>query len=111
MREQGSVLSFLSDPRLAPYAMADTPVLAQFVDGVVLVLAAESTTRPSIQRSMDQLTSVGGRILGAVLNKVDLRRNSYYYSHYYGEYYRSYYAEKQEVPRPKAVPPRRAGRG
>jgi polysaccharide biosynthesis transport protein len=74
-------------------AMADTPVLAQFVDGVVLVLAAEATTRPSIQRSMDQLTSVGGHILGAVLNKVDLRRNSYYYSHYYGEYYRSYYAE------------------
>jgi capsular exopolysaccharide synthesis family protein len=74
-------------------AMADTPVLAQFVDGVVLVLAAEATTRPSIQRSMDQLTSVGGRIVGAVLNKVDLRRNSYYYSHYYGEYYRSYYAE------------------
>ncbi len=28
-----------------------------------------------------------------VLNKVDLERNSYYYSQYYGEYYRSYYAE------------------
>jgi hypothetical protein len=27
-----------------------------------------------------------------VLNRVDLRRNSYYYGQYYGEYYRSYYA-------------------
>jgi polysaccharide biosynthesis transport protein len=90
-------------------AMADTPVLAQFVDGVVLVLAAEGTTRPSIQRSMDQLTSVGGRILGAVLNKVDLRRNSYYYSHYYGEYYRSYYAEAT-APARVAAGPRRVRR-
>jgi Mrp family chromosome partitioning ATPase len=85
-------------------AMADTPVLAQFVDGVVLVLAAEATTRPSIHRSIDQLTSVGGRIIGAVLNKVDLKRNSYYYSHYYGEYYRSYYAQAASPARVAAGP-------
>ena len=74
-------------------AMADTPTLCPLADGVVLVVAAESTSRASLQRSIDQIAAVGGKVTGAVLNRVDLKRNSYYYSHYYGEYYRSYYSE------------------
>jgi polysaccharide biosynthesis transport protein len=74
-------------------AMADTPIVSRLADGLVLVLAAETTSRPALQRSIDSIASVGGKVLGAVLNKVDLKRNSYYYSHYYGEYYRSYYSE------------------
>lgn len=74
-------------------AMADTPVLCPLVDGIVLVVGAEVSSRPTIQRAIDQIQSVGGKIIGVVLNKVDLERNSYYYSQYYGEYYRSYYAE------------------
>ena len=74
-------------------AMADTPVLCPLVEGVILVIGAEVSGRPAIQRAVDQITSVGGKVLGVVLNKVDLERNSYYYSQYYGEYYRSYYAE------------------
>ena len=76
-------------------AMADTPVLCPFVDGVILVVASEASHRPAIQRAMDQLAGVGGTVIGAVLNKVDLKRNSYYYSQYYGEYYRSYYADAE----------------
>ena len=76
-------------------AMADTPVVCPFTDGLVLVVAAESTTRPSIQRAIDQVQGVGGRLVGVVLNKVNLERNSYYYSQYYGEYYRSYYSSDQ----------------
>jgi succinoglycan biosynthesis transport protein ExoP len=74
-------------------AMADTPVLCPLVDGVVLVVGAEVSGRTHLQRAIDQITSVGGKIIGVVLNKVNLERNSYYYSQYYGEYYRSYYAE------------------
>jgi capsular exopolysaccharide synthesis family protein len=73
-------------------AMADTPVLCPLVDGVVVVVSAEQTPRPALQRSIDQLVGVGAKITGVVLNRVDLRRNSYYYGQYYGEYYRSYYA-------------------
>jgi Mrp family chromosome partitioning ATPase len=63
---------------------------------------------------------VGGKVLGVVLNKVNLERNSYYYSQYYGEYYRNYYAEgvstsrredeapRKTAPRPTARPSRRA---
>jgi capsular exopolysaccharide synthesis family protein len=74
-------------------AMADTAVVSPFTDGLVLVASAESTGRPSIQRSIDQIRTIGGKLLGVVLNKVNLQRNSYYYGQYYGEYYRSYYAE------------------
>jgi succinoglycan biosynthesis transport protein ExoP len=74
-------------------AMADTPVLCPLVDGVVLVIGAEVSGRTHIQRAIDQVSGVGGKVIGVVLNKVDLRRNSYYYSQYYGEYYRGYYAE------------------
>ena len=73
-------------------AMADTPVLASVVEGVVLVLAAEKTPRPSVVRAVEQIQGVGGKVIGVVLNRVNLERNSYYYSQYYGEYYRSYYA-------------------
>jgi capsular exopolysaccharide synthesis family protein len=73
-------------------AMADTPVLCPLVDGVVLVVSAEHSPRPAVQRSVDQVQGVGGKVTGVVLNRVDLRRNSYYYGQYYGEYYRSYYA-------------------
>jgi capsular exopolysaccharide synthesis family protein len=74
-------------------AMADTAVLASVVEGVVLVLAADSTPKPTVVRALDQIQSVGGRVVGVILNRVNLERNSYYYSQYYGEYYRSYYAE------------------
>jgi capsular exopolysaccharide synthesis family protein len=79
-------------------AMADTPVLCPYVDGVILVIASEASSRPAVQRAVDQLAGVGGSVIGAVLNKVDLKRNSYYYSQYYGEYYRSYYAEPDSRP-------------
>jgi succinoglycan biosynthesis transport protein ExoP len=101
-------------------AMADAPVLASLVEGVVLVLAAEAATKPAVMRAIDQVHNVGGKVTGVVLNKVNLERNSYYYSQYYGEYYRSYYAEgasgrssSAEAPhkpasRPPARPARRA---
>jgi capsular exopolysaccharide synthesis family protein len=101
-------------------AMADAAVLCPQVEGVVLLVAAEGPTKPAVARAIDQIQGVGGKVLGVVLNKVNLQRNSYYYSQYYGEYYRSYYAEgtgyaKREQPertrrsaRPGSRPARRA---
>jgi capsular exopolysaccharide synthesis family protein len=80
-------------------AMADTPVLAPFVDGAILVVGAEQSSRTAVQRAVDQILSVGGKITGVVLNKVNLERNSYYYGQYYGEYYRSYYADGGTAPK------------
>jgi capsular exopolysaccharide synthesis family protein len=77
-------------------AMADTPVICPLVDGVVLVIAAEVSSRPSITRAIDQIGAVGGKVTGIVLNKVNLERNAYYYGQYYGEYYRAYYADASQ---------------
>jgi polysaccharide biosynthesis transport protein len=74
-------------------AMADTPVLSALADGLVMVVWSEQCTRPALKRALEQVRAVGGKLTGVVLNKVDLKRNAYYYGQYYGEYYRRYYAE------------------
>jgi capsular exopolysaccharide synthesis family protein len=74
-------------------AMADAAVLCSTVEGVVLVIGGESATKPQVQRALEQVAAIGSKVLGVVLNKVNLQRNAYYYSQYYGEYYRSYYTE------------------
>lgn len=73
--------------------MADAPVLSPVVDGLILVVAAERTARHAVLRSIEQVEGVGGKVLGIVLNRVDLQRNSYYFGRYYGDYYRSYYQD------------------
>jgi len=83
-------------------AMADTAVITPLTDGLVLVVSAESTARHAALRAADQIRSVNGKVLGVILNRVDLQRNAYYYGHYYGEYYRTYYAadKKEQAPGP-----------
>jgi tyrosine-protein kinase Etk/Wzc len=76
-------------------AMADAPVLSALADGLVMVVWSEQCTRPSLKRALEQVRAVGGTLTGVVLNKVDLKKNAYYYGQYYGEYYRRYYAEGQ----------------
>ena len=49
------------------------------------------TRRPQAARALEILTAGGSRLLGAVLNRVDLKRNRYYYSRYYGYKNRDYY--------------------
>jgi succinoglycan biosynthesis transport protein ExoP len=58
----------LDSPPIFPFA--DSLVLADLVDGVVLVTDVHSSTRASIAQSRRQITQVGGRILGGVLNRV-----------------------------------------
>ena len=49
-----------------------------------------------------QLEASGVRILGAVLNKVKMKKSGYgsyyggYYGNYYGSYYGSYYGRNEE---------------
>lgn len=88
-------------------AMADAAVLASLAEGVVMVIAAEQATKPAVVRAIEQVRSVGGKITGVVLNRVNLERNSYYYSQYYGEYYRSYYAEGSSAAKPEGEAARR----
>lgn len=77
-------------------AVADASVIAHLVTGAVFVIGAEMTSRHAARRAVEQLESSQAAFFGAVLNRVDLERNAYYYSQYYRREYTAYYA-KQDV--------------
>lgn len=64
-------------------AVTDAAIIAQEVDGVILVLASGEINKDYAQRAKEQLDKVGAKILGAVLNKVDINTREYYYYYYY----------------------------
>ena len=70
--------------------VTDAVVLSALVDGVILVVASGSTARGALARAHRILDNAGSRVLGMVLNKVDLRFDTYYGS-YYGPYHQAYY--------------------
>jgi tyrosine-protein kinase Etk/Wzc len=70
--------------------VTDAAVLGPLVDGVILVARAGVTAVDSLAYAMDQLRNVRATVLGAVLNDLDMRRDSRYGSYgsygYYGGY-------------------------
>ena len=64
-------------------AVTDAAILAQEVDGVILVLASGEVNKEYAQRAKELLDKVGAKILGAVLNKADMKTSEYYYYYYY----------------------------
>jgi capsular exopolysaccharide synthesis family protein len=67
--------------------VTDSTILSTLVDGVIMVVACESTSRAALSRACRVVEHSGGRILGTVFNKVDGRRDGYYGYHYYDGYY------------------------
>jgi capsular exopolysaccharide synthesis family protein len=68
-------------------AVTDSAVIAQHVDGVIVVIRAGETPRQIVENGVGKLKSVNAHILGAVLNGIDTGRDSYYYYHQYYYYY------------------------
>lgn len=74
----------------APIGMViDAAVVAKHCDGAVLVVAQGQSNRRQIAEAKSQLEASGVRMLGAVLNKVDISKGNYY-NKYYGKYYGQY---------------------
>ena len=71
-------------------------MLSSEVDGVVLVVHAGGVEREVIQRCKTRLDNSKARVLGVVLNKVDIEREKQYY--YYYNYYAGYYGYGQPGP-------------
>lgn len=63
-------------------AVTDGQILSQVVDGVVFVLRSGETTKRMVKNIVDVSGSVQAKLLGAVLNGVDMSKEAYYY---YGE--------------------------
>jgi polysaccharide biosynthesis transport protein len=60
-------------------SVTDPVVLANSLDNIILVARAGITSRRAVRRTIRQLRAANKRILGVVLNGVDVRRDSYYY--------------------------------
>jgi len=85
--------------------VTDSVVLSTLVDGILLVARTGVTTRASLRETVRQLREVGGRVLGCVLNDMDLEKPGYgyyryrrygYYRYGYSRYGYGHYGEKEE---------------
>jgi capsular exopolysaccharide synthesis family protein len=87
-------MAILDTPPLL--AVTDAAALAPKADGVLLVIKPGLTRLAAARQAVEQLQRVGARILGVVLNDVNIKKSGYrysYYKNYYG-HYGKYYGEK-----------------
>ncbi len=69
-------------------AVADASILAPLVDGAVLVMDAEQSSRSALGQARDQLENAGANIIGAVYSNFEPGPSAYYpYYNYYAQYY------------------------
>jgi polysaccharide biosynthesis transport protein len=66
-------------------AVTDPVILGSMVDGLVLVVKAGETSWRAAAQAKERIEAVGGNIMGAVLNSLDLddKSGAYGYSYYY----------------------------
>jgi len=66
-------------------AVIDAAIIAKHCDGSIVVIEQGKVSRRLVGQVVEQLKRTETRILGAVLNKVDMKSSNYYYG-YYKEY-------------------------
>lgn len=90
--------------QLFDYVIVDTPPLGSVIDaavaakkcdGTILVVENNAISYKFVQQVKEQLDKTGSKILGVVLNKVDMSTKGVYghYGRYYGKYYGKYYGQ------------------
>ncbi|WP_298190275.1 polysaccharide biosynthesis tyrosine autokinase [Novosphingobium sp.] len=70
--------------------LADAPLMAALVDGVVIVIQSDRSRRGSLKASLRRLRNMRTNVLGGVLTKFDPNDASNRYSEYYGYNYYQY---------------------
>lgn len=68
--------------------LADAPLIARRVEGVVFTIEANSTRTRMIETSLMRLRMSGARLFGAIVTKVGVRNQAYSYGYGYGSGYR-----------------------
>ncbi|MDD3279902.1 MAG: polysaccharide biosynthesis tyrosine autokinase [Lachnospiraceae bacterium] len=76
-------------------SVIDSAIIAKECDGVAIVVEAGSVSYKFVQNVKEQLEKTGCPILGVILNKVEMAKNSYY-GKYYGKYYGEYYGHQDK---------------
>lgn len=67
-------------------AVTDASILASMADGVLLVVEASVTARKAVAHVRRLIDITGAKLLGVVMNKIDLRHGHYYGYYGYGKY-------------------------
>lgn len=77
----------------------DCAVMASCLDGIVMVVDAKGNSYKLERRVKTQIEKSGGKVLGVVLNQVDISKRQGYYGYgkkYYGYYYNYGYSSTEE---------------
>jgi succinoglycan biosynthesis transport protein ExoP len=77
---------------------ADSIILSTVVDGVILVVLGGKTPRETLLRAKEVLWQVNAKILGVIINRVDIHRSDYGYYYYRYHYYYGKGGKKKELP-------------
>lgn len=72
-------------------SVADGDLIASHCDGGLLVVRSGSTPRGLVSASLKQLERSGCELMGVVLNRVEMKKNPYYYKYSRYGYYSNYY--------------------
>jgi capsular exopolysaccharide synthesis family protein len=91
LQSQYDLLIFDSPPALN---LVDSLVIGKRVDGMVLVVRSFVTNKFAAKQVARQVGLSKVKLLGVVLNNVDMPSGTDYYSSYYYSRYGSYYAEE-----------------
>ena len=88
-------------------SVTDPVALSVHADVVLLVVRMDQTAKAALRRAREILGMVKARVLGVVVNGLDLHKSSYYSYYYFGYGYRSkygsYYHETSDEQEPKSL--------
>jgi succinoglycan biosynthesis transport protein ExoP len=76
-----------------PFIVADAPVLASKVNGVLLIMRIGHTRVPATRSMMEQIDRSGAKVIGVALNRIPPKRVGDYTGK---QYYSSYYSNETE---------------
>ncbi len=79
--KESADMIFIDAPPVSP--VTDAALLSKKTDGVLMVVASHETDKELLKSSIKKLEFVNANIIGTVLNKYPLEKNSSYNKYYY----------------------------
>ena len=83
----------IDSPPVLP--VTDAVILSKIVDGIILVVRGQKTETSIVKEAKNRLKQVDAKILGVILNGVDVKKGQHYY--YYRDSYSEYYGEESST--------------
>lgn len=81
-------------------AVADPLILSRVAHGVLMVVESNKTDRDQVTQARSRLAEMNANVLGAIVNKLDIRKSGYGYYYYY-DYNSVYHDTEVDQPDPE----------